>query len=80
MPAERVARLAGGDDEDRAVGVGKIIDAAIARAMHIQKRVRPGTQRNTALQGEIPARGRLPDIHQMPDHRHLAQNLVSWVA
>src|SRR6056297_4149527 len=35
MAAEEVARLAGRDDEDAAVGIGEIIDPAKASAMHV---------------------------------------------
>ncbi|MPL79212.1 hypothetical protein SDC9_25087 [bioreactor metagenome] len=74
MAAERVTRLAGGDDEDRAVGIGEIIDAAIARAVHIGEGGRARARGQAPVQGEIAARGRLPDVHQPVQDRRLAEH------
>ena len=76
MAAEGVARLTRRNDEHRTVGIGEIINPAIARAMDVRKRVRTIARRAPALQRVIPARCTLVDVHEPFQERHLAKDLV----
>ena len=76
MARQRVPRLPGRDHEDGTVGIGKVINAAIARPVDVQERVRTGAKRAPAHQRVIRPRGRLADVHEPVEHRHFAQNRV----
>ena len=41
MAAQEMTRLAGGDDEYAAVGIGEIIDTAVPGPMHVLERIGP---------------------------------------
>lgn len=62
VTAERVARLPGRDHKHRAVGIGKIVNPAISRAMHVDERLRPRAGRSAPIEGKIPARRGLADV------------------
>ena len=76
MMRQEMARLSGRDHKNRTVGIGKIIDAAIARPMHIHKGIRQLSGRHTTLQRIVAAAGGLADIDEIPQHRNLTQNLM----
>ena len=90
MARQRVARLPGRDHEDRAVRVGQVIDAAIARARHLcppsrrGQTVRPrrrsavarAARARRARQREIPARRGLDQAHHPAQTRHPAERGV----
>mmetsp|Transcript_22848 Transcript_22848/g.38098 ORF Transcript_22848/g.38098 Transcript_22848/m.38098 type:complete len:420 (+) Transcript_22848:3147-4406(+) len=76
MSRQEVPRLAGRDHKDRAVGVREIIDAPISRPMHVLERSRPAAARAPAQERVVTPRCGLPNIHEIAQQRHFAQNLM----
>lgn len=76
IAGQKMTRLTGCSYKDRAVGVGKIIDAPIPRAMYVLERVRPFARGASSQQGIVSAAGGLADIDEEPQNRDRAQNRV----
>lgn len=69
-----MARLPCIHNEDRAVGVGKIINATITRAVDIGVGGIACAHQPTTIQGEVAARGGLADVGKPLQNRNTPEN------